>query len=152
MAGRPWGGRSHDAEYNVWRFMIRRCTCADHPRWNRYGGRGIKVCERWATSYEKFLSDVGRRPTPQHSIDRIDNDGNYEPGNVRWATRVEQAANQKRPHARRTLTFNGRTLSTREWASEIGITHQAIESRIDVSGWSVEEAVTIPKGGSRSRL
>lgn len=87
-------------EYSAWTNMITRCTNPKHNRWQHYGGRGIKVCERWRDSYEAFLADVGRRPSPAHSIDRYpDCDGNYEPGNVRWATGHEQRMNQRRQKA-----------------------------------------------------
>ncbi len=82
-------------EYLAWIAMRVRCTNPKAQAWRRYGGRGIQVCERWMWSYEAFLADVGRRPSPKHSIDRIDNDGHYEPGNVRWATRSQQNANQR---------------------------------------------------------
>lgn len=87
-------------EYRAWTNMITRCTNPKHNRWQHYGGRGISICERWRHSYEAFLADVGRRPSPGHSIDRYpDMDGNYEPGNVRWATGHEQRMNQRRQQA-----------------------------------------------------
>lgn len=83
-------------EYTAWLNMITRCENPKHNRWQHYGGRGITICERWRNSYEAFLADVGRKPTPGHSLDRYpDNDGNYEPSNVRWATDIQQANNKQ---------------------------------------------------------
>src|SRR5438067_2016193 len=81
------------AEYRVWRDMIQRCRNPRRKNYYLYGGRGIQVCEKWATSFRAFLIDMGFRPSDEHSIDRINNEGNYEPGNCRWATRAEQQAN-----------------------------------------------------------
>jgi hypothetical protein len=89
-------GYTKTAEYRVWSQMIERCTNPNAENYARYGGRGIKVFARWRTSYADFLADMGRRPSAKHSIDRIDNDGNYRPGNCHWATGVEQAANKRR--------------------------------------------------------
>lgn len=90
----PSGGKV--PEYTTWNCMNQRCGNPKAGNYERYGGRGIRVCERWKSSYADFLADVGRRPSPRHSLDRYpDNDGNYEPGNVRWATGKEQQANRR---------------------------------------------------------
>lgn len=81
-------------EYRTWLSMHERCRSPQSQKWINYGGRGIRVCERW-NSYENFLSDMGRRPSPVHSLDRIDNDGNYEPSNCRWATKKQQVDNRR---------------------------------------------------------
>lgn len=95
--GRPRKhGMSHTAEYKIWGGIIYRCTNPSCKDWDLYGGRGIQVCDEWRTSFEAFLAHVGYRPNPDMSIDRINNDGNYEPGNVQWADRVTQRANRRR--------------------------------------------------------
>ncbi len=83
------------SEYRTWNDMIRRCVNPNHAAWQHYGGRGITVCRQWRENFTAFLRDIGRRPSPQHSLDRINNDGNYEPGNCRWATASEQRRNQR---------------------------------------------------------
>jgi hypothetical protein len=94
---RSAGPRS--AEYGAWTSMIARCERRGWRDFRHYGGRGIRVCERWRRSYEAFLADMGRRPSPEHSLDRINVNGHYEPENCRWATRTEQRHNQRRMQA-----------------------------------------------------
>lgn len=119
-------------EYNTWRSMISRCTNPKNDQYYNYGGKGIKVCDRWLNSYLAFLADVGRRPSPQHSIDRYpDPRGNYEPGNVRWATSTEQTRNMVR---NRWITVNGETKCISDWAAYAGVAHQSIRERIKKQG------------------
>lgn len=127
-------------EYNAWQCLIYRCTNPASPRFSYYGGRGVTVCERWRNSFDAFLEDMGPRPSPKHSLDRIDNNGNYEPGNVRWATREQQQNNTRK---NRLLTHNGVTLSVSAWARRLGIGKGALFYRLN-SGWSVEDALTVP--------
>jgi hypothetical protein len=88
-------GLAHTPVYNVWCTMKARCSNLNSTRYEDYGGRGIRVCERWL-SFENFYADMGDRPSAKHSIDRINNDGNYEPSNCRWATPLQQRHNQRK--------------------------------------------------------
>jgi len=85
-------------EWDIWYAMKQRCHNSKHSGYRNYGGRGIKVCDRWLNSFKDFLKDIGKRPSLKHSIDRVNNDSNYEPGNCRWATRKQQANNKRRYH------------------------------------------------------
>lgn len=119
-------------EYRSWKHAKERCHNPRTKAWARYGGRGIAMCEEWRNSFEAFIAHVGPKPSPKHSIDRINNDGNYEPGNVRWATPKEQVANQrrykarpwlrKRPaHADGTWVKHGEVPRLPQWAIEAGV-------------------------------
>ena len=90
----PWQ-QEKAAEYRIWRHIKTRCLNPNMPGFKYWGGRGISICEEWRDDYAAFLAHVGRRPSPKHSIDRINNDGHYEPGNVRWATAIEQRHNRR---------------------------------------------------------
>lgn len=125
--------------YRIWKAMKTRCTNPNFPDYPEYGGRGIVICERWIESYEAFLSDMGECP-PGLSIDRRDNDGNYEPGNCRWATKIEQANNTRR---HRRYTLNGKTLTLAQWVRETGIPYACLLYR-HMNGWDDERALTTP--------
>lgn len=131
-----YSSRTGTKEYTAWRKMRERCA---NPIYTRYAGRGIKVCERW-DSYENFLADVGRAPGPEYSLDRINGDGNYEPGNVRWATRKEQGRNR---FTCRIFELNGERLSIAEWADRAGIDYYTLHGRLS-KGWTIERAITAP--------
>lgn len=98
-------GEGNTKERRAWRGMKSRCHSQVNGSWKYYGGRGISVCDRWRASYLDFLADVGRAPSWEHQLDRIDNDGNYEPGNVRWATRSQQAHNKRHGMQQSTKDF-----------------------------------------------
>lgn len=110
-------GDTKSVEYNAWRGMISRCGKPKNPKFYMYGGRGIRVCERWASSYENFLADMGRKPSPRHSVDRIDGNGHYEPGNCRWATPRQQQANTRRNVL---VRLNGEVMCTAEVDRRLG--------------------------------
>lgn len=133
--------------YSSWMSMIDRCTNPNIPQYERYGKRGISVCDEWR-SFERFLSDMGERPSLKYSLDRYPNQkGNYEPGNCRWATAKDQARNTSRS---RLLTYQGRTQCMATWAEEMGFTYTAFKNRI-LCGWSIERALTQPARTSSKR-
>jgi hypothetical protein len=127
-------------EYRTWTQIKQRCHNPKNKDYDRYGGRGIVVCERWRHRFENFFADMGKRPSDEHSIDRIDNDGPYSPENCQWATGKQQARNRQ---TNRLIDFDGKTMTTADWAEHLGIERHIIENRI-VKGWSVERALTVP--------
>ncbi|KAA3598797.1 MAG: hypothetical protein D8M57_13105 [Candidatus Scalindua sp. AMX11] len=127
-------GMSKTSTYSVWVNMKRRCTDTGNAAYNNYGGRGIKVCTRWLESFENFLSDMGERPN-KTSLDRINNDGNYEPANCKWATRKEQSTNKRNNI---NLTHNGVTLNLSQWSGLLKIPRTTLVSRYK-KGWSSGE-------------
>lgn len=132
-------GKKGTPEYGVWIGMTKRCTNPNEKDWAGYGGRGIRVCERWRASFANFLADMGQRPTEKHTIEREDNDGDYSPDNCRWATRAEQVVNQR---SNRILTFKGRSMPVSEWAKVTGINYGTLLTRITRLGWSVKRALS----------
>lgn len=122
-----------------WASMIRRCTMPSQDNYHMYGGRGIKVCDRWRV-FENFLSDMMEKPCDM-TLDRIDSNGNYELENCRWATAKVQARNQR---LIRRITHGGLTLTAAEWSDRIGIPSSAIRTRIDRLGWDIAKALTDP--------
>ena len=132
---------NHPIEYSAWRAMISRCYAANNIRFCDYGGRGIKVCSEWLNSFEDFYNHVGPRPSPNHSIDRIDNDGNYAPGNVKWSTRKEQCNNK---HSNHFLTYNNKTMTMAQWCEQTGLPFSTLKKRI-YRGWPVDIALTTPR-------
>jgi len=119
--------------------MKSRCVNRNDPAYYKYGGRGITICERWL-KFEDFLTDMGDRPEGL-SLDRIDNNGNYEPGNCRWATRKEQANNRRNSLK---ITFNHKTQTLAQWSQELNIKFTTLWARINKHKWSVEKAFTTP--------
>ncbi len=128
-------------EYGVWADARTRCTNPRRDEWPNYGGRGITMCERWLESFADFLADMGPRPSPKHTIERVDNDGPYAPENCCWATRIEQARNTR---VTPRVTIDGITKTRREWAALHQIPYTAVAARLRY-GWTEHEAVTIPR-------
>ena len=131
-------GESFSPEYCAWAAMIQRCTNPKYKGWKNYGGRGIIVCERWMNDFIDFLADVGYRPSSRHSLDRYpNNNGNYEPGNVRWATRPQQNRNSR---SNKLITIGGRTLCIQDWVNETGIPSPTLRYRLR-QGMKPEDAI-----------
>jgi hypothetical protein len=128
------------AEYKAWANIIQRCTNPKHPNYPDYGGRGITICEEWRHSFATFFAAVGRRPSPQHSIERKKNNLGYQPGNVCWATGTEQARNRRRSSY---ATFRGETKHLKAWCEELGLPYVTIYFRLH-RGWDAERAFTTP--------
>lgn len=126
--------------YTIWCNMRTRCRSKSSSAFKRYGGRGVKVCDRWM-DFEKFVEDMGDRPSMEHSIDRIDNNGDYEPGNCRWATSHAQTRNYSRNVV---ITIGGESRVMSDWAMLNGISISLASARIRKLGWSPVDAVTIP--------
>jgi hypothetical protein len=137
-------GLSNTPEYNSWHSMKQRCINPDNKDYDNYGGRGIKVCDRWLNSFENFLIDMGPKPSENHSLDRYpDTNGHYEFNNCRWATSIEQCNNR-----RNNVFFNykGKKYTVVQISEEFNINSMTFVNRIN-RGWSVEEAIETPVRG-----
>lgn len=117
--------------------MVQRCTNPNRHDFASYGGRGITVCEKWRDSFEAFFADMGEKPVGT-SLDRINNNLGYQPGNCRWATKDQQMQNTR---ATRLITFNGQTMGLNAWAKHVGIGRQSLSDRLR-RGWPLEKALT----------
>lgn len=132
------GKASH--EYYIWSGIKNRCYNINHDYYKYYGGRGIKMCDDWINSFECFYAYIGESPSIKHTIDRINNNGDYESGNIRWATRKEQANNRTNT---RIFNYNGGTKTISQLAEIAGICYSTIKNRLN-RGWTPERAVTQP--------
>lgn len=132
-------GMTKTTEWRSWRSMRNRCLNPDTEHFIWYGARGITICERWE-SFPNFLEDMGLKPSPKHTIDRIDVNGNYEPMNCRWATQKEQHNNKRSNHW---LEFNGERKTIQQWLDITGMPDTTFHSRLK-AGWSVEDALMKP--------
>lgn len=125
--------------YYAWSSMKTRCYNKKSSKYHRYGGRGITVCASWH-DYKNFLEDMGEKPNGT-SLDRIDNNGNYEPDNCRWATATEQSDNRS---VSKIITIDGVGNTLRRWAIKYGLKPSTVSQRIYVYGWNIERALTTP--------
>lgn len=135
-------GKEGTKVYRAWHGMLYRCQNPRARMWKRYGGRGITVCERWQ-KFENFYADMGEPPTPAHSLDRVNNDGNYEPGNVRWTTMDVQGANRSNSVL---ITHEGRTLTLAGWARALGLRPGTLKAR-HYAGWAPPDLFRVPESG-----
>lgn len=133
-------GMRRTPEYTTWSTMKARCNNPANSKYGRYGGRGIKVCDRWEDSFEAFLEDMGYRPSDAHSIERKDNDDGYHPENCRWATPAEQALNRSTTHL---VEFGGEVMPLADAERSSGLPHSAVAMRLK-HGWDAEKALTTP--------
>lgn len=135
-------GMRHSPEWRIWTGMKQRCLNPKNPRYLQYGGRGVTVCESWANSFEAFFADMGPRPSHQHTLDRRNNAGNYEPGNCRWATPIEQQNNTTR---NRIVEIDGEkmTLAEADRRGKLPVSYQTVATRL-CAGWTAEQALSTP--------
>lgn len=140
MSGKPLHGLSYTPEYRAWQTMRLRCTVPTNPAYKDYGARGITVCDRWLYSVENFVADMGLKPTPEHELDRRDNDLGYSPENCRWVTRK---VNDRNRRSNRIVSHNGRAFTVAEWAERHGIRPDTLTHRID-KGWDMALALSTP--------
>ena len=135
-------GKTKTSEYVAWKGLIRRCTKPKNTHYSEYGGRGIKVCDRWLKSFENFLEDMKEKPSSFHSIDRIDNNGNYEPDNCRWATIKEQANNRQNS---RYYNYDGEPQTLRQLFNKYSppLSYRTFRARVE-NGWPMFQALTTP--------
>ena len=124
--------------YRIWKSMMQRCCNERDKSYYNYGARGIRVCSRWH-KFENWYADMGDRPTPQHSIERINNDGDYLPSNCKWATRAEQNSNKRVNHY---IEYNGQRKTMRQWSVDLGFSYQTLASRINKLHWPIEKALS----------
>lgn len=132
-------GMTDTRAYGTWSNMKRRCHAPTHDKFKYYGGRGIKVCDRWLHSFENFMKDMGPCPAGG-SIERKDSSGNYEPSNCEWATKVAQANNKS---SNRLETVGGVTRTLAQWATISGVNYKALHARMS-AGWTIEKALSVP--------
>ena len=138
-------GKTNTSEYNIWLSVTQRCLNINNHAYSYYGGRGITICDRWLNSFENFYIDMGPRPSAFHSIDRIDNNGNYEPSNCRWATKEEQSNNRRNNHI---VIYKNKQYSVMDLAKELGINYNLFRMRI-YDKWDIKNIIDKPPHNSK---
>lgn len=140
-------GYSYSITYSSWKCAKTRCRNPKNAQYSDYGGRGIEFSITWE-KFEDFLRDMGERPSKKYSLDRIDVNGNYEPGNCRWVKMKTQLRNKRN---NRIIEYNGKSQCLADWADEIGIDLDILWARINKYGWTIEETLTKPVGNPRGK-
>lgn len=130
-------GASYTPEYNILSQIKQRCNNSNAEWYSSYGGRGITICDRWNDSFENFIADMGYRPSDDLSIERINNDGNYEPGNCKWGTGTEQQNNRRNNVI---VNYKGKNYTLTEICKELNVLYATVQTRLS-RGWSIEEAL-----------
>jgi len=138
---KPIHGMTKSPEWNTWCHIKQRCYDKNAKDFKRYGGRGIKMCDKWLNSFEAFFSDMGHRPFPNYTIERINNNGNYEPKNCAWIHHDKQALNRRNNTI---IYYNGQYLTIGEWNTKMGFPHGLISQRLNKLGWSVNKSLSTP--------
>ena len=134
-------GKNGTRLHHIWKSMHERCYCENHQQFKDYGGRGIIICDEWKNDFNSFYEwALNNGYQDNLTIDRINNNGNYEPENCKWSTRKEQSNNQR---TNRLLTYNNKTQTVSQWAEEVGLNKHTLQTRIS-RGWSVEDALCRP--------
>ena len=137
-----------DPTYQIYKAMLARCLYPSQHNYPRYGGRGIKVCDRWRHSFAAFLQDMGERPSPDLTLDRKDSDRDYTPENCRWSTVIQQNRNRRNTPF---LECAGQRRSLAEWAERLGMCYHTLYDRLK-RGWSIERALTTTLSGETREL
>lgn len=134
-------GMDKTPEYRCWAAMKNRCLNNRHKQYSHYGGRGITICDRWIESFNNFYADMGLKPSPKHSLDRIDNNGNYEPNNCKWSTSSEQNTNRRSAFM---VNYNGETIALRRLTNNVAVPYDVLYNRIKRLNWPIEMAISTP--------
>lgn len=145
---REYHGMTRTPLWETLQNIKERCYNPNHPQYKDYGGRGIRICDEWRTSFSAFAEHLGQRPSRRHSIGRIDNDGPYSPENCRWETPAQQNRNR-----RSVILYerDGKSMCLKDWAAEIGIDYSTLHKRVAYSGMSFEDAITAPLAQGKRR-
>lgn len=132
-------GEAKSSEYNAWRSMKKRCLNPKNFHFKHYGGRGIKISDEWVNSFENFINDMGKKPSKEYSLERLENNGNYTKENCIWATKMQQCQNQR---TNKNIDYKGEIKCVSEWARLLNMSHEKLSYRLFKANYSIEKAFT----------